>query len=86
MQENVTQFPLQVMKDLLDDLYHIQAVDFPLEALGWPVNRDRQFIIMKHRKRTINVAPILDDIRQRFLRNSSVTYNAFMMATEVPIY
>ena len=53
LQENVVTFPVSLLLEMLSDLYEIQSCVIDPPTLGWPVQRKRQYIIGRHRTKTI---------------------------------
>ena len=82
IQDNVRQFKVSVLQSLLGHFYDFDVMWLPLEELGWPVCRDRQFIIMRHNVKT----PVLFEpfalAQSLFLRKSSLTHKDFLIAPE----
>ena len=68
VQENVVQFEIELLDDLLGDLYHIDAVVTDPTSTGWPVNRTRRYIIMRHKIKTGSFATPLNQFARLFLK------------------
>ena len=52
IQENVKGFPQRLLIDLLGDIYDIQAVVINPSNHGFPSERPRQWVVMRHRSKT----------------------------------
>ena len=52
IQENVRSFPVAILTDLLSDIYEIQHVIINPADHGFPSERPRQWIVMRHRTKT----------------------------------
>lgn len=44
--ENVTQFPLSLLGDLLGQHYSLDSCIFDPALLGWPVRRKRRYVVL----------------------------------------
>ena len=52
-QENVCEFPVSFLQEQLQDLYEVQSVVVDPATLGWPVTRRRQYVVGRHRQKTV---------------------------------
>ena len=49
VQENVEAFPIDLVEEMLADLYSLESVVVSPLQLGWPVSRDRRWTCLRHR-------------------------------------
>ena len=82
--ENVERFPVQILTEYLD-LYEVQTCRMNPSQHGWPVERRRQYIIMRHRQKTICFAEPLGHIIPLFLRDCRLRYTDIMVASKEEI-
>lgn len=66
VQENVTAFPVQLLIDLLGDIYDIQSACINPASLGFPSQRSRQWVVMRHRTKTCGFSLSLDVFSKLF--------------------
>ncbi len=66
VQENVTGFPIQLLIDLLGDIYDIQSACINPATLGFPSERIRQWVVMRHRTKTCGFSLSLDVFSKLF--------------------
>ena len=67
-QENVLDFPLSLARELLEDLYIIEAVRIEPTMLGAPTARPRQFLRMRHRVKVLAEISPIAEFSKRFFR------------------
>ena len=84
IQENVPGFPLQLLEQLLGSLYWISSVLIQNTDLGWPVSRCRQWIVGRHKIKTLpDVSAPLHWFTKLFYRQlGKVYWRDFLIATE----
>lgn len=66
IQENVTAFPVELLMSLLGDIYEIQSACINPATLGFPSQRTRQWVVMRHRTKTCGVSLSLDVFSKLF--------------------
>ena len=76
---------MQILTEYLGDLYEVQACRMNPSQYGWPVERCRQYIIMRHRQKTICFAEPLGHIIPLFLRDGCLRYTDIMVASKEEI-
>ncbi len=62
IQENVLQFPIELLLDLLGGLYRAEALELDPRRLGWPVARRRRYVVLTWHPPSDNAVP-LDALR-----------------------
>ncbi len=54
LHENVLPFPLDMIRDILDEMYEFEQVILQPDIAGWPIERKRKYIIGRLRLKVKN--------------------------------
>ena len=89
IQENVQEFPVSLLSELLSDLYEIQSCIVDAGAIGWPITRKRQYVVGRHLHKTCSFHMQLVDFVAKFTRpcicdagDATPPWDAFFVATD----
>lgn len=80
VQENVVQFAPGLLKDFLFSMYFLDVADEDSWNFGVPSHRNRRWIVMRHRCKTLQAISPLSDFMKRFYRICNITWKAFLVA------
>jgi len=76
VQENVCDFPSSIFKELLPEYEWTFGIVEPV-ALGWPINRPRQWAVGRHRSKTLGFRSLLTVFAPMFNRQMQTTWDIF---------
>ncbi len=80
IQENVKQFPKDLLVRLLGDIYELQVCILDPSNYGWPVVRTRQYCVLRHRVKTAAFRMPFKEFVRYFRRDSTIDYSSFFVA------
>eukprot|EP00969_Alexandrium_andersonii_P226871 10018602-Alexandrium_andersonii.AAC.1 len=78
--ENVERFNIEVLRDLLGDLYEVQTAVLTPSTLGWPIERRRRITVMTHRTKVLSLVCPWSDAALMFDRPSTLHWECFFVA------
>lgn len=85
VQENVRSFPIELHSEFLGLYYFIDAYTFNASDFGIPVNRLRQWVVLRHKAKTMSQIGPLSNFVKRFQRICNITWRDLLIAEDEEI-